>query len=83
MSDNASSSNPAPDDMHWGISYLREDLQDLRQEMRALHGRIDQISETLTRRIDSRFGLLLTAMIALNGLVVGANIAFLQLYLPR
>ena len=80
--DNEPSSHPAPDDMHWGISYLREDLQDLRQEMRALHGRIDQISESLTRRIDSRFALLLTAMIALDGLVVGAIIAFLKLYLP-
>lgn len=72
MADNAPFSNPAPDDMHWGISYLREDIQDLRQDMRALHGRIDQVSETLTRRIDSRFALLLTAMIALDGLVVGA-----------
>ena len=72
MADNAPFSNPAPDDMHWGISYLREDIQDLRQDMRALQG-----------RIDSRFALLLTAMIAMNGLVVGANIAFLQPYLTR
>ena len=28
------SPSPTPDDMHWGISYLREDLQDLRQESR-------------------------------------------------
>ena len=83
MADNDSSSHSAPDDMHWGISYLREDLQDLRQEMRALHGRIDQISEALTRRIDSRFALLLTVMIALSGVIIGANLAFLQLYLPR
>ena len=44
--------------------------------------RIDTVAETLTRRIDSRFAQLLTAMIALNGLVVGAIIAFLQTYLP-
>ena len=25
---------PAPEDLHWGISYLREDIQDLRQQMR-------------------------------------------------
>ncbi|MFH1571844.1 MAG: hypothetical protein ABIL09_27895 [Gemmatimonadota bacterium] len=25
---------PAPDDMHWGITYLREDIQDLRAEAR-------------------------------------------------
>ena len=28
------SPSPTPDDMHWGVSYLREDLQDLRQESR-------------------------------------------------
>ena len=68
--------------MHW-ISYLREDLQDLRLEMRALHGRVDQVAEGLTRRMDSWFALTLTAMIALSGVVIGAIIAFLQLYLPR
>ena len=25
---------PPPEQLHWGISYLREDIQDLRQEMR-------------------------------------------------
>ena len=29
-----------PEDFHWGISYLREDIQDLRQEVRAVHNRI-------------------------------------------
>jgi hypothetical protein len=68
--------------MHWGISYLREDIQDLRQDVRAIHSRIDVVAENLTRRIDSRFALLLTAMIAMNGLVIGANFAFLRFYLP-
>jgi hypothetical protein len=82
MADDAPS-NPEPDDMHWGISYLREDVQGLRQEMRALNGRVDQVAESLTRRMDSRFALTLTAMIAVSGVVIGANLAFLQLYLPR
>ena len=30
----ADTTSPAPDDMHWGISYLREDLQDVKQDMR-------------------------------------------------
>ena len=88
MADTPASSNP-PDDMHWGISYMREDLQDLWQEMRAvnaridgmntgLNARIDQVVETLTRRIDSRFALLLTAMIAMNAVVI----AFIRLSLP-
>ncbi len=67
---------PSPDDMHWGISYLREDLQDVRQDIRALHVRVD----SLHSRIDSRFALLLTAMIALTGVTVGTIIAFLQFH---
>lgn len=82
MAEAPASSNPPPDDMHWGISYLREDIQDLRQDVRAIHSRIDVVAENLTRRIDSRFALLLTAMIAMNGLVIGANFAFLRFYLP-
>ena len=30
----ASQPRTAPDDMHWGINYLREDIQDLRAETR-------------------------------------------------
>lgn len=26
--------NPPAEELHWGISYLREDIQDLRQQMR-------------------------------------------------
>ena len=74
-------SAPSPDDMHWGISYLREDIQDLRQEIRAVHARVDGVSDTLTaridavsdsltRRIDSRFALLLTAMIGFSDLLL-------------
>lgn len=73
---------PSSDDMHWGISYLREDIQDLRQDVRAIHSRIDGVNDSLMKRIDSRFALLLTAMIALAGIIVGANLAFLQIYLP-
>ena len=66
-----STPTPPPEDMHWGISYLREDIQDLRQDVRAIHG-----------RIDSKFAVLLTVMIALAGVVIGANFAFLRLLLP-
>lgn len=82
MAEAPASSNPPPDDMHWGISYLRQDIQDLRQDVRAIHGRIDVVAENLTRRIDSRSALLLTAMIAVSGIVIGANFAFLRFYLP-
>ena len=84
---------PAESDMHWDISYLREDIQDLRFGVRALHdhmdrlaeastARIETVNENLTKRIDSRFALLLTSMIALPSMGIGANFAVLQMYLP-
>ena len=66
-----------PEDFRWGISYLREDIQDLRQDVRAIHGRIDETNRSLSqridethRRIDSRFAVLMTTMIALTGLTM-------------
>ena len=38
--------------------------------------------EAQTRHIDSRFALLLTAMIARTCMGIGANFAVLQMYLP-
>ncbi|MBI2504927.1 MAG: hypothetical protein HYW07_17045 [Candidatus Latescibacteria bacterium] len=42
---------PPPAELHWGISYLREDIQDLRQdlrnELRVVHTRIDQTNQRL------------------------------------
>ena len=31
---------PAPDDMHWGITYLREDIQDIRAESREFRAEV-------------------------------------------
>ena len=52
-------SAPAPEELHWGISYLREDIQDLRYQMGEVNKRIDEtnkrIDETnlsLGKRID-------------------------------
>ncbi len=106
-------SSKPPEDFRWGISYLREDLQDLhqdmnrnnqglqaqiqelrqdmnrnnqglqtqiqelrqdtnrevkdiRQDVRALHNRTDETN----RRIDSRFAVLLTTMVAMTGLMM-------------
>jgi hypothetical protein len=89
----ATTSTPATtptDDMHWGISYLREDLQDLRHELRDLRNQmetrfslVDGRMDAMHRRMDSRFGLLLTVTVAMNAATAGAIIAFLQIYLPR
>ena len=82
----AESSQPQPTppaEMHWGIAYLREDLQDLRQDMRhefsivharidGTNQRIDQLAITLHQRIDSRFALLLGAMITMTGVILAA-----------
>ena len=43
------------DEIHWGVAYLREDLQDLRVEIRLLHTRIDGTSAALGARMDERF----------------------------
>ena len=32
---------PPPQDMHWGIAYLREDIQDLRAGLVRLDAKID------------------------------------------
>ena len=59
-----------PEELHWGISYLREDIQDLRQEMRGntqemreevrlLYSRMDALNTSLGTRIDDRYELLL------------------------
>ena len=60
---------PAPDNTHWGVAYLREDLQDMRQQMREDNKDLrQQIVETnkrideINKRIESRFAWLITTM---------------------
>ena len=50
---------PTPEEMPWSISYLRDDIKDLRTQVGAIHGRLDEtnkrIDETnrsLSERID-------------------------------
>jgi hypothetical protein len=57
----ASTSQPArpqpPEELHWGISYLREDLQDLRSFGDKLEARIialDDKLETRTAALDDK-----------------------------
>ena len=90
MADTPKTNPPAEDDMHWGIAYLREDIQDLRLDQRAglermerIAARIEAVNDNLSARMDSRFAVLLTAMITLIGVSIGANFAFLQMYRPH
>ena len=48
---NPSAAQP-PQELHWGIAYLREDIQDLRHEIRSTHNRIDEVNRSLNERID-------------------------------
>ncbi len=47
---------PAPEEMPWSISYLRDDIKELRAEVGArvgaLHNRIDETHRSLSDRID-------------------------------
>lgn len=45
---------PQPEEMHWAIAYLREDLQEIR---------------SLYSRLDSHFRWMITAMIGMTGLL--------------
>jgi septal ring factor EnvC (AmiA/AmiB activator) len=74
---------PDPDNTHWGVAYLREDLQDLRQQMREdskdlrqqiaeTNRRIDETNRRIDRTnelIGSRFAWLITTMVALAGIL--------------
>ncbi len=44
---------PAPEDLYWGISYLREDIQDLRNQIGAVHHRIDETNRSLGEQIQA------------------------------
>ena len=79
---NPQASTPQPpEEFHWAVTYLREDIQDIRNEIRGVHGRIDETNrslgqridekhELLTKRLDNRFALLMTTMVALAGVIV-------------
>ncbi len=41
-----------PEEFHWAVTYLREDIQDIRNEIRGVHGRIDETNRSLSGRID-------------------------------
>ena len=65
-----SQATTSDDNTHWGIAYLREDLQDIRLQMREDSKELRlQIVET-NKRIDSRFTYLITTMVAIAGILI-------------
>ena len=73
MNESPSPSPLPPDDMHWGISYLREDLQDLRQDVRQdirrLDERIERVETRLSAQIRWVFGLVVLTWISVVGMI--------------
>jgi hypothetical protein len=41
-----------PEEFHWAVTYLREDIQDIRNEIRGVHGRIDETNRSLSEQIE-------------------------------
>ena len=75
---------PAPEELHWGISYLREDIQDLRNQIGAVHHRIAETNRSLgeqiqavhrridetNKRMDAHFMWTMTALVAITGILI-------------
>ncbi len=65
-----SEATTSADNTHWGIAYLREDLQDIRLQMREDSKELRlQIVET-NKLIGSRFTYLITTMVAITGILI-------------
>ena len=71
------------ENLHWGIAYLREDIQDMRQEIRALREDMRQEIralrqemhhnyEVLLKRIDARFYVAMSMMMAMTAAIIGS-----------
>ena len=45
-------SHPISEELHRGLGYLREDIQDLRNQVGSVHHRIDETNRSLGERID-------------------------------
>lgn len=69
--------SPAPDELHWGIAYLREALQDLRQQVMETNRRIDETNRLLieqiaktNKRIDAQFIWIMGTLIAITSILI-------------
>ena len=53
--DTSTSRPHTPEEFRWCVAYLRENIQDLRNEIRYVNRRIDDRFEATNRRFDDRF----------------------------
>ena len=58
--------------MHWGLSYLREDVQELRREIRELIRETHGDLLDLRREMNQRFNRQTATMIALTAAIIAA-----------
>ena len=79
-----SEATTSADNTHWGIAYLREDLQDIRLQMREdskelrvqmveTNKRIDETNKRIdetNKLLSARFAYLITTMVALTGILI-------------
>ena len=66
-----------PTEFTLALSFLREDIQDIRQDVRQIHERIND----LAKQLDSRYARLMAMLIACTGILVttmGAAVAVLK-----
>ena len=72
---------PDPEEMPWSISYLRDDIRELRAEMGAqlgvLHNRIDETNRSLggridetNKRLDIHFRWIMGTLVTLTGVLI-------------
>ena len=54
-SSSRSTRSKPPEEMHWGIAYLREDVQDMRIDIRGVHDRIDDTNQQLRSEMQAGF----------------------------
>ncbi len=76
------SPSPPPEDMHWGISYLREDLQDVKQDLRDFRKEVAQEFTELRREMAQQLRHNLTIMMGMMGIFAAIILAFIQYKLP-
>ena len=75
------STPPSPDDMHWGISYLREDLQDVRQDMRDFRKEVAQQFAENRKEVAQQLRHNLTVMVGVSGVFATVIIAFIVAFI--
>ena len=89
----ADTQSPPPEDMHWGISYLREDLQDIKQDMRdfrrevaaefaAVRGEAADFRKEVAQQLRHNLTVMVGVTVGITGIFATLIIAFIQYKLP-